>query len=260
MTPEWHLERSWMRWSAARAGGFLAGERRRRRRCPRPDRSDPGGVQPPPGPAPERTPQQPRRKEPRDASRAYRLTPACPAGALHALPGLLPGHAPCRRRRHPGRLLLPMRRLPAGRRAAGEPPPGRGDAPAGRRPSRGVGRPAWPGARPAPARLCPPAGGWPRWVSGRLAGCAARRGWTRLRRVLLRWQAPQPPCRGCVAWGSWTPLASPPATPLASPPPRVAGPTPPRVPGLLLVMSPSWGQSAAKTAADWPPSGERSGR
>jgi hypothetical protein len=39
-------------------------------RSPPAPTSGPGGVSPPPGPAPERTPPQPRRKEPRDASRA----------------------------------------------------------------------------------------------------------------------------------------------------------------------------------------------
>ena len=55
-------------------------------------------------------------------------------------------------------------------------------------------------------------------------------------------------------------MAFPPATPLASPPPQMAGATPSRLPALLLVRVPSGGQSAAKTAADWPPLGEWSGR
>jgi hypothetical protein len=85
---------------------------------------------------------------------------------------------------------------------------------------------------------------------------------TRLRRVLLRWQAPQPwrsqpgatvaeavdplrwTLRGTLRWT----LRRPPAYPS---PGRSAVPT---------GHAPSWGQSAAKTAADWPPSGEWSGR
>ena len=52
----------------------------------------------------------------------------------------------------------------------------------------------------------------------------------------------------------------PPGNPLAFPPPPMAGATRPRLPALLLVRCPSGGQSAAKTAADWPPLGEWSGR
>ena len=86
---------------------------------------------------------------------------------------------------------------------------------------------------------------------------------TRLRRVLLRWQAPQP----CSTHRA-TPPGRRPATPTSFP---TSTPTsfPTRwgcVPLASLAerigagQSPSWGQSAAKTAADWPPSGEWSGR
>jgi hypothetical protein len=56
--------------------------------------------------------------------------------------------------------------------------------------------------------------------------------------------------------GFLDPLAFPPATPLAFPPPPMAGATHPRSAASVLVRSPSWGQSAAVFAADWPPSGE----
>ena len=89
------------------------------------------------------------------------------------------------------------------------------------------------------------------------AACSAYRGWTRLRRVLLRWQAPQPPGRepGSLRFGRLDPPGIPPGNPPAFPPPQMAGATHPRLPVLLLVRSPAGGQSAAKTAADWPPWG-----
>jgi hypothetical protein len=94
-------------------------------------------------------------------------------------------------------------------------------------------------------------------------------GWgTRLRRVLLRWQAPQPALR-TGRRGLPGPLESrrPLRHSLRQPlrhSLRVGGAYPwLRWPSAsVLVSAPSWGQSAAKTAADWPPSGgvERPGR
>jgi hypothetical protein len=80
--------------------------------------------------------------------------------------------------------------------------------------------------------------------------------------VLLRWQAPQP-CRsrpGASVAEAADPYASRYASPYASP---YAGQL--RTPSLigsavLASYAPSGGQSAAKPAADWLPSGEWSGR
>jgi hypothetical protein len=126
-----------------------------------------------------------------------------------------------------------------------------------------------PKAAPPSRRVRPPASIALDRNHGRppAAGCRSRSvagGGTRLRRVLLRWQAPQP-CRsgprGTVA-EAVDPYASGYASPYASP---YAGH--PRTPSLLggripAGQTPSWGQSAAKTAADWPPYGgvERTGR
>jgi hypothetical protein len=76
------------------------------------------------------------------------------------------------------------------------------------------------------------------------------------------WQAPQPPAThwGCSVRGFWTPLAFPLSIPLAFPPPQMAGATCPHSGASVLVKPPAGGQSAAKTAGDWPPLGEWCGR
>jgi hypothetical protein len=75
---------------------------------------------------------------------------------------------------------------------------------------------------------------------------------TRLWRVLLRWQAPQP-CPAHRRYCSPGPASGPrPLRESLRRPPAYPSPPMRRVrPG----YAPSWGQSAAKTAADWPPSG-----
>ena len=87
---------------------------------------------------------------------------------------------------------------------------------------------------------------------------------TRLRRVLLRWQAPQP-CHSCPGrlWpGRLTPTSFPMSTPTSFPTRRVGVPLASVLERICPGSPPEGGQSAAKTAADWPPSGgvERPGR
>jgi hypothetical protein len=68
------------------------------------------------------------------------------------------------------------------------------------------------------------------------------------------------PAPGVRRSGRLDPPGNPPVIPSGIPPPQMAGPTLPRLAALLLVRSPSGGQSAANPAADWPPSGEWCGR
>jgi hypothetical protein len=70
MAQPWTLaDRSGVEFWAARIEPAMPAATDRRSRSP-PPKNGPSGAPTPPGPAPERTPQQPRRKEPRDASRA----------------------------------------------------------------------------------------------------------------------------------------------------------------------------------------------
>jgi hypothetical protein len=87
---------------------------------------------------------------------------------------------------------------------------------------------------------------------------------TRLRRVLLRWQAPQP-CRSRPGrpWpGRLDPYVIPYVNPYVIPYAQGWRTPASVVERICPAQSPSWGQSAAKTAADWPPYGgvERPGR
>jgi hypothetical protein len=73
---------------------------------------------------------------------------------------------------------------------------------------------------------------------------------------------PRPPGDGLTRPSSEAvdPPGNPPVIPPGIPPATGGGGNVPRSPALLLVKAPSGGQSAAKTAADWPPSGEWCGR
>jgi hypothetical protein len=197
-------------------------------------------------------------KGPVDARRAYRRAHSAPIPRAQTLPELRPDQTVGRLLNHRSGTLTLLWGPPPDGRAAGQPPADRGDAAADRPASGGVGRAAGPGRRSPPG--CQPrrGGWWHRWLSGRVAGHGACRWWTRLRRVLLRWQASQP-TDGRRARSASRPLI-PLAFPLAFPPPPMAGATDPRSPAFVQLSAPSGGQSAAKTAADWPPSGEWCGR
>jgi hypothetical protein len=91
--------------------------------------------------------------------------------------------------------------------------------------------------------------------------------WKRLRRLLLRWQAPQPnPAHredgrtrpdSKPSTGTSTPTSMGTPTPTSIPPPQVADPASPLASALPQAGAPAGGQSPAKSAGDWPPLGER---
>ena len=146
--------------------------------------------------------------------RACRLLATGPTTGLSTLPGLPTGQALypffitsgglssyCRDCRGP---LTGSPAAPRSRRAVAD----------RRAPRGGPACSAWSAAIASWAT--PARGWWPQCLGRPLARRSARPGWTRLRRVLLRWQAPQPPAtdRACSV-GGLDPLAFP--RPLAFP-------------------------------------------